>query len=669
MVGACSKEDLSRENSPNESPSVEYNGPRVQLEAQGSYDDNSFRAKFTIKERGKPELTKPMPATVDVHCFIRSNVPGQPMTSLTLKWKWDSEAQRYYYSYKEAAVALATGTDLSQGEWYIAGMIGGTRQGDQVKVKQTAILKRVSENDKVEMDVPFLFPWTRLNIIEVNGEPTLRVPDHVTFSPQGVLLRHTFENEMYNAWEISRLDVISNAFYDDATFSFENVASAPTVSPTTSIAAIPAVPLRLGTPSQGWLMSYTLGGNTLGSSAAPLKIEAATSNLDGDGNWVSKTPATIPYHYLSWAMPAAQEPSEPHTAAYVNINTAFYSNGTKVPNTRSAAGGYHVFYSGDMPKSGKTYTVLSVIRRRPTALEYLAEYNLSGPKTFATTNEFMTNEGNKEKYFPIPSFSQMEAFISANIPDGYRLGETSEMAGIFGASSEELYFEKISQNPTAPTTKSGQYSYALRGNLRPYYDGHYVVKLVDLDKRETIVYGLRWIDRTTTSIENNYLRSAWRYKFVSNIAPVGAPECPALIITSRYLGPVSNVTIQDIAQESFWENKSAPKDEEATRIIPLSGYSHQHPAGTPAIYLAGKQGMLMLHHTTPVNQITQAFFRPEKMGTRTNKDILHYVEERTNTFLSDPAGTFYNAGSIEEYALPVRPLKTHNFKVRYRTPR
>ena len=106
---------------------------------------------------------------------------------------------------------------------------------------------------------------------------------------------------------------------------------------------------------------------------------------------------------------------------------------------------------------------------------------------------------------------------------------------------------------------------------------------------ERVVYAMRYQDVSSGNIGSELQRSAWRYAYYPNIAPEDATPQPGLVITQRYIGPYSDLTITDINNEAWWTAQSVHPEDEVKRVLPLAGYKWDG-----VLYLLKRHGSIML---------------------------------------------------------------------------
>lgn len=669
VLGACSEKRDSDVDTNTSSSEIVYDGPTATLQADGVYDledQDGLKSTFALDSEGKSVLQLPS-TDVTVRCIIKSTDPSQPTSYLTLKWK-RSGTNGLYYTYKQAAFNLAAGTNIYSGDWYILGIIGGSNfrsftTNGSFEMNTTAAPGAKAGETITFADAPFIFPWTKLTVVQVNGQPSLRVPGVVRFKPQGVLLRHHTINEMYTPFEIDRIGIYSNVMSFQGTFTFGTPVEGEGATWTPSAQAAASTNFA-GAPSPSWSREYVLR-NAANTANTPEKFAAALWGTAA-GNWVDKTPADNKQHYLIWAMPA-ETTEEPHTAIFAYLNP-LDASGARIAGGRVW---HHIFYSGFKPTAGRSYAVRSVIRRPRMALEYMAETNLSGSKTFAANNLYKDASGNiTEAYFPVWTVVPDPSSV---LPDGYRLPDTDELRGIVTLGVRA----GITATTVAAAVEEIEHCYNQHTASKLPFRATYVYDPANTSDTDIngarVVYGLRWTNQPFggSNPSKNFYASAWRYIYIPNIGPETVPQA-ALRIEARYLGPSSTLTISDIANRAWWDNQSVAGDDEAVRILPLSGYDYDGQK-----YMVGKHGAFMpLQAYLPENTANKrgvvAYYRPENMGVVENYQYSLMARRHSTTYFPhDVSGVDYPVHSNSDpllqtkLSLPIRPFKIRTFKERF----
>ncbi len=155
--------------------------------------------------------------SVVVHTYFRSTDPSQPMTYIPLTWERLRDENNAYTDrlhFKRQEITLAPGTDLSQGSWFVAGIISDNvdSQGMVTTNPNYSInLSELTRPSTFKLDIPFAFPWTPLQISteSTSAEPNIE-KINVTFKPTGTLLRLQVNNLGQDSYDVQGFEIESD---------------------------------------------------------------------------------------------------------------------------------------------------------------------------------------------------------------------------------------------------------------------------------------------------------------------------------------------------------------------------------------------------------------------------------------------------------------------------
>ncbi len=157
---------------------------------------------------------------VQMHLFLRRK-EGNSVTALFAPVKIVKHPSgsngKYSMSISLTGITPHLGENFTVGEWYIAGFWGGGEQEDKNtlthKVKPIAPVIPNFLGEKVEMNIPLGFPWTRITGKWVGSE-FIMTHKNLKIQPMGVLLSLILENRTQYPADIVALDEeISNFGY------------------------------------------------------------------------------------------------------------------------------------------------------------------------------------------------------------------------------------------------------------------------------------------------------------------------------------------------------------------------------------------------------------------------------------------------------------------------
>ena len=258
--------------------------------------------------------------------------------------------------------------------------------------------------------------------------------------------------------------------------------------------------------------------------------------------------------------------------------------------------------TGTISATCKVYVFYNPSTRPPMALEYLAEYNLSGKKTFATTWD-----NNASGYFD--KYSLDDA-----VPEGYHIPNLYEWAGILPLN-------------TSASERIDGHHYYLNEVIWPL-EAFNKYNWRDNFKMNGVTYRLtsdfwNYGDNTTYAVRfkssDNKLRSAFRYQF---IGPFENDEKNSrLVITQVYIG---NIPQNNVNSDKFWEDidimyEKGIKNNIVKRVLPMTGFKYKGAGsvelvrdGRMAEYWGGDSGYYRLRiqpatESNPIYYTTQPF--------------------------------------------------------------
>lgn len=115
---------------------------------------------------------------------------------------------------------LTSKSDLANGEWYMMSLMGGEKNGDELKVDIPTEINQIEKDQTFTSPCPFATTWRRIvkngNKLKLDNKSKKMV-----FKPQGVFLVMSLESRMTLPTKISReLTLESNAFCTSGAYKF-----------------------------------------------------------------------------------------------------------------------------------------------------------------------------------------------------------------------------------------------------------------------------------------------------------------------------------------------------------------------------------------------------------------------------------------------------------------
>lgn len=215
-----------------------------------------------------------------------------------------------------------------------------------------------------------------------------------------------------------------------------------------------------------------------------------------------------------------------------------------------------------------------LIGRPKLPIEYVAQYNLASPTSFAADNKAISS-----MYFSWNNSSattggaasgpksDIAKMIKGTAISGYHLPSGSEW---FAILPNRNYGEGLVENNEETvawgvTNNNGTYIYDVN---RAFFNDYYFPS-------GTIGYGLRFKETAgNDSYKNGIYTCAYRYQFQSNDPAVddGSHQCASLTIKVKYVGPNQNTTISTISDETWWASP------DFTVVLPACGFGTRNIA-------------------------------------------------------------------------------------------
>ena len=166
---------------------------------------------------------------VPVLLIFKSTVSGQPVTKVVTNWTYTKGGKLTLMP--SETFTMASGTDLSQGTWYVCGILGGEMLPGNNQVKFNGYsegqVARNAAGNKVTWgaNIPYIFSWRKL---ETNAtKNTIKAEKAVKFKQFGTIVRLKVTNKtgfdfMYNGVRIITSNILCGQF---DLKSFDDVAT------------------------------------------------------------------------------------------------------------------------------------------------------------------------------------------------------------------------------------------------------------------------------------------------------------------------------------------------------------------------------------------------------------------------------------------------------------
>lgn len=429
----------------------------------------------------------------------------------------------------------------------------------------------VHPNDtRVTLNIPYFSSEVQMKFErQKGGEMEGRALAKVKIKPYGTLLRHRFVNKTTQPISIKRFGLFTTGFSQNIAVDLNHryrgkeQDSDPTVYPTARI------------------VKWYSGSNryqVYGSHDREQRFSVADYEL--------QTPLQIPAgqtsdaYILTWGYPHSEglnyfyrSPQHNDIVKYPRVIRVYYAE--TETGEKLAVSGYKINYSY-LPPAGTSYTVTSTINRPRLPIDYVLYANLSGDGRLSTFNPEPVGtdpiHSRADVNYPKTYFDMMHVSI------GEIAANPAEKFGHnpMHAPTPEDWRSICAESKDLPNTKGAKktgVSETIKfGNVSGTFTADY-----KLSNDLLVLYGLR-----LKGNGDKYL-SAWRYVVKQIPGGFGGPTIdgpggwPAFgknsIVQVRYLGPGSPVTIDDIAQESWWTTNN---QNDEFRAFPHLGYEDSY---------------------------------------------------------------------------------------------
>ncbi|WP_315332697.1 hypothetical protein [Prevotella histicola] len=194
-------------------------------------DDNTgFPTPVGIFDKGTSEGKEIADGDkVDVLLIFKSSDDTQPVTKVVTKWTYKKGGNLTLLP--SETFEMAGGTDLSKGDWYVCGILGGEMLPGNNQVKFNGFSEghtaRNSAGEKLQWgaNIPYIFSWRKLTTNAANK--TIKAEKAVLFKQFGTIVRLKVTNKtgfnfMYNGVRIITSNILCGQF---DLKSFDDVAT------------------------------------------------------------------------------------------------------------------------------------------------------------------------------------------------------------------------------------------------------------------------------------------------------------------------------------------------------------------------------------------------------------------------------------------------------------
>lgn len=192
-------------------------------------DDNTgFPTPVGIFDKGLNDGKEIADGTlVPIYLIFRSTDDSQPITKVVTNWTYKKGG--HLTLLPSETFEMKSGTDLSKGDWYVCGILGGEMLSNQVKFNgySEGHVSRDTYGNKVTWgaNIPYIFGWRKLTTNAANK--TIKAEKAVKFKQFGTIVRLRITNNTgfdfkYNGVRIITSNILCGQF-DLSSFDDKNL--------------------------------------------------------------------------------------------------------------------------------------------------------------------------------------------------------------------------------------------------------------------------------------------------------------------------------------------------------------------------------------------------------------------------------------------------------------
>ena len=644
-------------------------------------DDNGFpTAKGLYNGVGASAHELTTGTKVPVILIFKSDNASQPVTKVKTMWTYTQGGKLTLKS--SETFEMKNGTDLSQGTWYVCGILGGELDNANSNVKFDGFVgdyTPTTSGSKTTFgaEIPYIFGWRKLETNQ--AKKTIKAKDPVRFKQFGSIVRLKVTNNTgfsfkYNGVRIITSNILVGQFdlssfdnasslgdtqdgvLNDATSNdykkvfeaFKFTQRAITDAKITSLASTNKFSIHNDLSYYDYkfndFVSLANGGSDKGYVYVWMAPKQQTVKIynteEGVGSPV-ETKQISKTQFMLMAIPTETSAGNKVVPTSINMIPAYGTRADYVSGRNYPAKGSVVY----------NFPPLSYIAKHDNfgtdaELSVDNDYNVANTKRY-TYQEYAANtEKISDKLASIPSgymFANNEywrsiiaqyygfaGFRNAGTSYKYSVGFVSP-AKLPGWSTTKLVFHSYSKGVKDSNGKLIAYmigmskkpDYISNSGEGQLYMGHVTTPTTQVSAG---------LDGNPTWIDNNNYRYTIRYEDVNGSA----------VLTQRYLGPRFVLDMDDIDTEDFWADPSNgttyPAD--TKRIFPYAGVNSSVRANGQTIWFydtntAGK----MTQYWTPDNTTSTGRYTPQNSdGTGAMLGLGGVRPKQAVTFIGSQGG-------------------------------
>ena len=621
-------------------------------------DDNGFpTAKGLYNGVGASAHELATGTKVPVVLIFKSDNASQPVTKAKTMWTYTQGGKLTLKS--SETFEMKSGTDLSQGTWYVCGILGGELDNTNSNVKFDGFVgdyTPTTSGSKTTFgaEIPYIFGWRKLETNQT--KKTIKAKDPVRFKQFGSIVRLKVTNNTgfsfkYNGvriitsnilvgqFDLSSFDNASNlgdtqdGVFNDATSNdykkvfeaFKFTQRAITDAKITSLASTNKFSIHNDLSYYDYkfndFVSLANGDSDKGYVYVWMAPKHQTVKIynteEGVGSPV-ETKQISKTQFMLMAIPTETSAGNKVVPTSINMIPAYGTRADYVSGRNYPAKGSVVYNFPPLSYIAKhdnfgTEVELSVDNdynaantKRYTYQEYVANTEKITDKLASIPSGY-TFAGNEYWRSIIAQYYGFAGFRNAGASYKYSVGIVSP-AKLPGWSTTKLVFHSYSKGVKDSNGKL--IAYMIGMSKKPDYitnsgEGQFYMGHVTASPRR-VSAGL---DGNPTWIDNNNYRYTIRYEDVNGAA----------VLTQRYLGPRFVLDMDDIDTEDFWADPSNgttyPTD--TKRIFPYAGVNSAAEANGQTIWFYDTNTVgKMTQYWTPDNTTTNGIYTPKGSNSK-----------------------------------------------------
>ena len=674
IFASCADKDVSETNATNnDGPGVKVSmAMEGEMQSDAVVHPTSRAIGYEVKDNGGFPTAKGLydgvgasahelttGTKVPVILIFKSDNASQPVTKVKTMWTYTQGGKLTLKS--SETFEMESGTDLSQGTWYVCGILGGELDNTNSNVKFDGFVgdyTPTTSGSKTTFgaEIPYVFGWRKLETNQAKKTIKANVP--VRFKQFGSIVRLKVTNNtgfgfkydgvriitsniLVGQFDLSSFDNVATSdladtqdgVLNDATSNdykkvfkaFNFTQRAITDAKITSLASTNKFSMHNDLSYYDYkfndFVSLANGGSDKGYVYVWMAPKQQTINIyssqEGVGSPV-ETKQISKTQFMLMAIPTETSAGNKVVPTSINMIPAYgtradYVSGRNYPAKGSVVYNFpplsyiakHDNFGTDAELSvDNDYNVANT--KRYTYQEYAANTEKITDKLASIPSGYMF-AGNEYWRSIIAQYYGFAGFRNAGATYKYSVGIVSP-AKLPGWSTTKLVFHSYSKGVKDSNGKL--IAYMIGMSKKPDYitnSGEGQLYMGHVTASPTRVSA--GLDGNPTWIDNNNYRYTIRYEDVNGAA----------VLTQRYLGPRFVLDMDDIDTEDFWADPSNgttyPTD--TKRIFPYAGVNSAAEANGQTIWFYDTNTVgKMTQYWTPDNTTTNGIYTPKGSNSK-----------------------------------------------------